>query len=187
MARFEDAIGYVLSAEGGYAEHPNDPGGPTFWGISLRYLKGKGDLGDIDEDGDIDADDVRELTKAEAVAFYRSDFWEALGLTAIRSQMVALRTFDIAVNAGHRAATKILQRAVNALLKGKRSEKRPAKLRVDGVLGPKTLEATNYLKRDEVKLLEKMRALHEDFYRALVERNPNLQPFLDGWVRRARR
>jgi lysozyme family protein len=182
MARFEDAIGYVLDNEGGYAEHPSDPGGPTFWGISLRYLKGKGEKGDIDGDGDIDADDIRELTKAEAIEFYRKDFWNKLKLDALKTQAVACRVFDMAVNIGPRGAVKIAQRAFNGLLEGDDKEDR---LKVDGKLGPKTRKALDSI--DPVEMMDALRLFHAEFYRGLVKKNPQLKVFLDGWLRRAGR
>ena len=181
MAKFEDAIDYVLDNEGGYAEHPSDPGGPTFWGISLRYLKGKGEKGDIDGDGDIDADDVRALTKAEAIEFYRKDFWDKLKLEKLKAQAVACRVFDMAVNMGPRGAVKIAQRAYNGLTEGNEGER----LKLDGKLGPKTRKALDSI--DPVEMMAALRKYHADFYRDLVKRNPKLKVFLIGWLRRAMR
>lgn len=181
MAIFEDAIGYVLDNEGGYAEHPSDPGGATFWGISLRYLKGRGEKGDIDGDGDIDADDIRELTRAQAIGFYRADFWDKLKLDKLKKQAVATRVFDMAVNMGPRAAVKIAQRAYNDILK-KGDE---TKLKLDGKLGPKTRKALDRF--DSVKMMVALREWHAAFYRDLVKRNPKLKVFLIGWLRRAGR
>ena len=179
MAKFDDAIWYVLDNEGDYSEHPSDPGGATFWGISLRYLKGKGEKGDIDGDGDIDADDIRELTKAQAVEFYRADFWDKLKLDALKSQAVACRLFDMAVNMGPRGAVKIAQRAFNELLEGSDDER----LKVDGKLGPKTRKALDSI--EPVEMMVSLRIFHAEFYRDLVKRNPKLKVFLTGWLRRA--
>lgn len=179
MARFEDCIGYVLANEGTYSDHPNDPGGPTFWGISLRFLEASGEWGDIDRDGDVDVDDVRALTRADAIALYATRFWKPLQLQKLTSPAVAQRVLDMAVNAGNTRAVKILQRAINAILD-------PSdKLKIDGKLGPKTRAAANGL--DAVELMAALRDKHEAFYRALVKRNPALEVFLEGWVRRARK
>ena len=175
MAKFKDAIGYVLDNEGGYSEHPSDPGGETFWGISLRYLKGTGEYGDIDDDGDIDADDIRAMTMADAEGFYFRDFWTPLKLDKVESQAVATRVFDMAVNMGLRAAVKIAQKASNtfakalhgkakaaydelvARIEGDSAEIEPGpnlktppespgpNLKVDGKIGPKTIKRLNQL------------------------------------------
>lgn len=176
MAKFEDSVGYVMSNEGTFSDHPHDPGGPTFWGISLRFLEATGT--DIDKDGDIDEDDVRALTRADAIALYGLKFWKPLQLQRMKSQAVATRVLDMAVNMGNRRAVKILQKAVNALL-GDDDEK----LKIDGKLGLKTFGATNSL--DGVELMASLREKHGDFYRALVKKRPDLGVFLEGWLNRA--
>ena len=210
MAKFSDAIGYVLDNEGGYSEHPSDPGGETFWGISLRYLKGTGEYGDIDDDGDIDADDIRAMTMADAEGFHFRDFWTPLKLDTVESQAVATRVFDMAVNMGLRAAVKIAQKASNAFAKvlwaaekqtildewpeGEDPEAAPdpvetgPNLKVDGKIGPKTLARLNELGYiDPIAFMVVLREKHAAFYKALVKKNPSLRVFLTGWLRRANR
>lgn len=178
MAKYEDSVGYVMSNEGTFSDHPNDPGGVTFWGISLRFLESVGDAGDIDKDGDVDADDVRALKRVDAIVFYAERFWKPLRLQMLESQAVATRVLDIAVNAGNRRAVKILQKAVNSFMVGEGS-----KLKVDGQLGPKTREAANAL--DGVELMVALREKHAAFYKAIAKKNPKLKVFLKGWLRRA--
>lgn len=197
MAKFSDAIGYVLDNEGGYSEHPSDPGGETFWGISLRYLKGTGEHGDIDEDGDIDADDIRAMTMADAEGFYFRDFWTPLKLDKVESQAVATRVFDMAVNMGLRAAVKIAQKAANAFQRAVSPEPEEGEerkfapgpnLKIDGRLGKKTLARLNDLGGiDPIAFMVVLREKHAAFYKALVKKNPSLRVFLNGWLRRANR
>jgi len=61
---FDIAHSFTARAEGGYVSNPGDPGGPTKYGVSLRLLRSFGI--DIDRDGDIDQNDVRDLTPAQA-------------------------------------------------------------------------------------------------------------------------
>ncbi|RKZ12239.1 hypothetical protein DRQ32_04160 [bacterium] len=189
MARFEDAIGYVMVNEGGYADHPSDPGGVTNYGISLRYLKGTGEHGDLDGDGDIDADDVREMTYDEACGFFRRDFWDRLPLDAVGSQAVATRVLDMAVNMGPKAAVKVHQRAMNCFAKSTElaiNDEPAKKLKVDGKFGQKTLERTNMLASlDPVEAMVWLRKQHAAFYKALVKKVPSMKVFLVGWLRRA--
>ena len=179
MAKFEDAVGYVMSKEGTFSDHPNDPGGPTFWGVSLRYLESIGEDGDIDKDGDVDRSDVLALRRVDAIVFYAKDFWKPLKLDLIKSQAVATRVLDMAVNAGRKRAVKILQKAVNTFADGDEP-----KLKVDGKLGTKTRAATNAL--DGVELMAALREKHAAFYKALVKKDPDRYgDFLEGWLNRA--
>jgi lysozyme family protein len=185
MARFEDSIGYVLANEGAWSNHPNDPGGATFWGVSLRYLEQSGM--DIDGDGDVDIDDVKALTRTDAIIVFARDFWKPLKLDSVKSQAVATRIFDMAVNMGKNRAVKILQKAANALITAAgaadEDDDRPKKLKVDGILGPKTRAAIDAL--DDVELMASLREHHAEFYRRLADAKPDLRVFLDGWLNRA--
>lgn len=189
MARFEDAIRYVMVNEGGYVDHPSDPGGVTNYGISLRYLKGYGEHGDLDGDGDIDADDVRIVTYDQACEFFRRDFWDRLPLDEVRSQAVATRVLDMAVNMGPRAAVKILQKAANAFAKEAELTENGLEakhLKIDGLFGPKTLARTNTLgDLDAAGFMVALRDYHARFYMALAKKVPSLKVFLKGWLRRA--
>ena len=177
MARFEDSIGYVIAKEGGYVDHPRDPGGPTFWGISLRFLQSEGI--DIDGDGDSDVDDIRAMTPEKAKAIYKEKFWDSIKLDKIDSPAVATRILDMVVNMGIKRGVKIAQRAYNAI-KGDGE----TRLKVDGKLGPKTRKALN--SSDSVEMMASLREHHEQYYRELVKERPDLECFLDGWVNRAR-
>lgn len=189
MAKFEDSIGYVLSAEGGYSDHPRDPGGETFWGISIRFLEREGI--DIDGDGDSDLDDVKALTRADAIAIYATKFWKPLKLHLIDSQAVATRLLDMAVNMGLKRATKVAQRAANKFAEAvdfQESGEPAVRLKLDGKLGPKTRGRLNGLsKLDWSALMQHLRAEHESYYIALVKKRPDLECFLEGWLNRARR
>lgn len=176
MSRFEDAIPTVLQHEGGYCDDANDPGGATNYGISLRYLKQREDRGepwDADSDG-IDAGDIRNLTREQAVEIYRTDWWERNGYEAIENQALATKMLDCAVNLGHERATLIFQRALNTYWTA---------LREDGILGPKTRAAINAAPAGE--LLAEVREQCAEFYMKLVRRRPKMRKFLTGWLRRA--
>lgn len=168
--RFERALEHVLRWEGGYGEHPSDPGGATNFGISLRWLEGQGV--DIDGDGDVDADDIRRLTKEAAGSLYHQFIWDA-AYDQLRSDSCALYVFDMDVNCGEHRAHSIAQQSANAL---------GAALMVDGKLGPKSVAAMNTL--DQAALLAEMRHRRELFYLDLCARKPGLRVFLRGWLRR---
>jgi lysozyme family protein len=164
--RFQAAIRRVLRWEGGLSDNPNDPGGRTNYGISLRWLEHNGI--DVDGDGQVSAKDVDALTPEKASVLYRRYFWSP-ELDLLASDDVAIYVFDMNVNMGQDRAARIAQEA--------------AGVGVDGKLGPKSVAAMNSL--DQAALLAKMRELRASFYRNLAARKPALAVFLRGWLKRA--
>jgi lysozyme family protein len=120
---FDAALAHVLLFEGGYTDHPLDPGGATNLGITQAVLEAS-------RGKPVSKDDVRELTKAEATAIYRQRYWEPARCGALPSG-VDLAVFDCAVNQGTRRATRFLQQAANVA--------------ADGKIGPATLAAVTQL------------------------------------------
>jgi len=108
---FDKLINRVLSHEGGYVNHPDDPGGETNWGISKRsypYL------------------DIKNLTRDEAIAIYRKDFWLRVSGDVL-PEAFAFQALDAAVNHGIETPVRWMQRAANVA--------------DDGIIGPVTLAA----------------------------------------------
>lgn len=116
MANFNLAVEKILAVEGGYSNHPQDPGGETRWGISKRSYP---DL------------DIKNLTKEQAIGIYRRDYWD---YDWIPSQEVAEKLFDMAVNMGVQTSNRYLQHALREL---------GFALNVDGVIGGQTAAATH--------------------------------------------
>lgn len=125
-ARFMECLQVVLRHEGGFVDHPADPGGATNHGISLRYARTRGSLFDLDGDGDVDRDDILLVTPAKAGMVYREWFWRDVRGDDLPAGM-DLAAFDFAVNSGAGRAVKALQRAVGAV--------------PDGFFGPATMES----------------------------------------------
>mgnify|MGYP001580414909 CR=1 FL=1 len=166
MAAFDLAIRVVLAHEGGLADNPNDPGGVTNFGISAKAYPSLG------------ADRIRALTQEEAVAIYKRDWWDGRGYDQIRDQAVATKIFDMSVNMGFTTTVRLVQRALNYLLR------KPKEVTADGVMGPETLGAINGL--DPELLVLTLRAYHCLRYVELVE-GPDLrlETFAKTWLRRA--
>lgn len=173
MANFDRAMRRVLAHEGGYSENPADRGGPTKYGITVPVLANES-WGDLDHDGDVDADDIRKLAEWDAVAIYRRQWWDRWGYVLLADDRVAGKVFDLAVNMGPHRAHVLLQRAC-------RSTGRP--LTEDGILGPITREAVNSAPQDA--LLAALRSEAAGFYRHIVARDASQMVFLKGWLRRA--
>lgn len=116
----------VLEHEGGakFVMDPRDPGGATRWGVSLSFARYQKARFDLDGDGDVDADDIRILPKADAVLAYRECFYDKVRGGDLPA-WAAYPAFDMAVNQGVGAAAKTLQRSIGAV--------------ADGAIGPNTL------------------------------------------------
>lgn len=107
---FEEALARVLRDEGGYSNHPDDPGGPTKYGITLADARAywKADAG---------ADDVRALPLAAAKAIYRARYWDALRCDAL-PRGLDYAVFDYGVNSGVVRAGKALRRRLGLADRG---------------------------------------------------------------------
>ena len=89
---FDACLRFVLQYEGGYVDHPADPGGATNLGITRATLAAW-------RKRPVSKDDMRRLTRAEAAAIYRANYWDAIGGDTL-APGVDLLAFDIAVNMG---------------------------------------------------------------------------------------
>lgn len=173
---FFKALEIVMVHEGGFVDDARDPGGATQFGISLRFLRAQGDdVGDIDGDGDVDADDIRALTPITAGAFYKTQFWDRFAYGDLLEQAVAEKVFDLAVNMGPSAAHKCVQRALRA---------HGFELVDDGILGSISRSMINAAFGQE--LVRALRSEAAGYYRSLVAAAPAKRlPFLKGWLNRA--
>lgn len=114
---FEEAFHKLLGHEGGYSNHPADPGGETMWGVTARVASGKGYKGAM-----------KDLPLDLAKQWYKEDYWNTVRADELPA-VLRYATFDACVNSGPRQAILWLQRGVGAV--------------DDGKLGPNTLRAAN--------------------------------------------
>jgi lysozyme family protein len=173
---FEMAVRFCLRWEGGYVNHPADPGGATNFGITLNTLRGLPDP-DLDGDGDVDADDVRALTVEQARVFYRERVWNALGLDGLPGP-VGVAVFDAAVNCGARRAVVWLQQVCNAAGED---------LACDGLAGPRTREAVRRVcdGRCGAEMLAVAHVLKRMAYYNRLAGDSRFRQFHLGWTNRA--
>jgi lysozyme family protein len=183
MADFDKAIKFINQNEGGYVNDPDDPGGATKFGISLRFLKTLGEYGDFDGDGDIDVDDIKLMSQEDADGIYKRFWWDKYRYGLIKDQEVATKIFDFSINMGASRAHKISQESVNLLPNFFQSANLP--LIVDGILGDKTLSEIN--KAMPERLMVAIMTSAASFYRSLVVKNPTFKKYIDGWIKRAYR
>lgn len=135
---FTDALALVLKHEGGYVNHPEDPGGETKYGISKRAYP---DL------------DIAGLTEEQAGEIYLRDYWMPIKAPELPLP-VALMTFDAAVNMGLKRAAQFAQRCAGAT--------------DDGLIGPVSIACINEAyQQDNQAFLEGLYAERQAFYEKL--------------------
>lgn len=159
MSNFNKAVDIVLAHEGGYVNHPADPGGETKYGITKRSYPNE---------------DIKNLTLTRAKEIYFADFWKPFKYEQIESDAVATKIFDTAVNAGPKRAFRFAQQAVNTLGKN---------IGVDGIFGNGTLAAINSVNPEA--FLKAFRTIQADYYKSIVAADPSKSVFLRGWLARA--
>lgn len=178
MSDFFDRVlaPHITAVEGGYVNDPRDSGGETNHGITAAVARRNGYVGNM-----------RDLTRAQALAIYKSEFYSkpGFGLIALISEPVATELFDSGVNAGPARASTWLQEALNAL---NNQGKLFADIGEDGIAGPGTRRAlTAYLKargkEGEGVLLVALNVLQGAFYIDLSRRRPKDEAFVYGWLR----
>lgn len=169
MANFYAIIPDVLKWEGGYVNHPADPGGATNRGITIGTFRQFYKLSGVSEPS---LENLQALTEEQAVSIYHGAFWSLMRGDEIKDQDIAANLFDFFVNAGNFAVIE-MQKCLVA---------RGAHIKIDGAIGPVTIDAINSAPPE----------LYEDFYQARIEYYkrlahdyPKMAVFLTGWLRRA--
>ena len=170
-------LDFIFCVEGGYFNHPNDPGGETMYGIIKTEARKWGYEGKM-----------RDLPKEVAIEIYKKKYWKATGLMNIKNFAVALSIFDFQVNSGIRGA-KIAQKTANKLYQNRTVEESFKKamegtypLSEDGALGPKSFEVIN--KIPPLEFLMAYNVFQEDQYEDLMRNNSKLRVFDEGWENR---
>lgn len=146
--RAQICIPRILRHEGGFVDHPRDPGGATNLGVTIGTLKRLGI--DVDGDGDSDIVDLRKLSIADATHVYKVEYWDKVRADVLPDG-VDYATADFAVNSGPSRAAKMLQRVVG--------------VKEDGIIGPKTLDAIHA--KDPAKIVNSLCDARLAFLRSL--------------------
>lgn len=175
----EQIINDILVKEGGYVDHPDDAGGPTNFGISLKLLKRYNPNASVA--------DIKNLTKAAAYQIYYDEFYKRTNIYLLSpiSDKITSEVLDSAVNLGPAAAINMLQRALNVF---NIKQQVYADIVVNGALGKATVASLQAFmaKRGaegEVVLLKTLNALQAVRYIELAEITPAKESFVYGWIR----
>jgi lysozyme family protein len=155
--RFNECVTVVLKHEGGFVDHPRDPGGATNMGITLRTLR------DWRGDDSLTADAVRALTEAEAREIYLARYWNPIRGDELPPG-IDLAVFDWAVHGGVGRAARDLQTVLGVT--------------VDGAIGRQTIEAAK--RADPAEVIRRVCERRLDHLRS----RPHWDAFGRGWTRR---
>lgn len=155
-AKFDACHTITAKWEGGWSDHPADPGGKTMYGITQATLSAYlGRPATVQE--------IRQLTKERAKTIYASEYWDKVAGDALPAG-IDLCVYDFGVNSGPSRAVKSLQAALG--------------VKADGWMGQITLAAV--LKADPIKLIDTLCDRRLAFLKAL----PTWSDFGKGWGNR---
>lgn len=115
---FKIALQLVLTHEGGFVDHPKDPGGATMAGVTLATFRSY-------YGADRTAHHLKNITQEQLAHIYLTGFWKPARCDSLPAGL-DYALFDFAVNAGVGRAGKTLQQVVGVT--------------ADGVIGRKTLD-----------------------------------------------
>ena len=153
---FDECLKMLLKHEGGYVNHPSDPGGRTNLGVTQAVYEDW--LGHP-----VTEDDMRALTPEDVAPIYKNNYWDRVRGDDLPAG-VDWCAFDWAVNSGSGRPAKAIQRAVGATQ--------------DGAIGPMTLQAVADLDPD--RIIESVYHTRQKFYEGLK----TFETFGKGWTRR---
>jgi lysozyme family protein len=160
-AVFRRALAFTLKYEGGYVNHPDDPGGMTNKGVTQivynTYRRTRGAV----------LRSVRLIGNDEVEDIYRRSYWERTGCPHL-PPMIAIAAFDFAVNSGVSRSVRYLQQITGSA--------------VDGITGPRTIGAVWSAVNNQTEAI-----VVSDFIekrRRFLQELRTFRVFGKGWMRR---
>lgn len=160
MTAFETCMAFLLEQEGGYVNHPDDPGGPTNLGVTVATWRAW-----IHEP--VTIADMKALTRADVAPLYRVQYWNTIDGDQLPPAL-AMCVFDFGVNASPQRAARMLQDLVGAT--------------ADGHIGPATCRAVQQFVAAHglPELVRQYQQARRAYYRSL----PTFRVFGRGWLNR---
>lgn len=165
MSRIDILSPYILFWEGGFACDPNDRGGATNKGITIKTWMSQG--WDKDGDGCITVSDLKLITDKDAMLIMKKNFWDKWQADRIRSQSLANMLVDWLWCSGV-WGVKIPQAMLG--------------LNADGIVGDKTLCAVNA--QEPKVFFEALKNRRKQYLRDICIKRPANNKFLNGWLKR---
>jgi len=162
MIKFRNALSYIFFVEGGYSNNPKDKGGETKYGITEGTYK----IWIESKDAPEELPPLKGIDKGIAELIYKTMYWDAIRGDELPSGLSTM-VFDSAVHAGPARAIRWLQRAVGE--------------KMDGLIGPKTLDAVHTVSAKGSEFVNKM-VREIAVYRLMLARKNDT--FARGWFNR---
>ena len=156
QSNYDKCLKAILHHEGGYVNHPKDPGGETNLGVTKRVY--------IEHGG---TKDMKELTVEDVAPIYKKGYWDKMKGDDLPGGL-DLCVFDFGVNAGPGRSAKYLQTMIGTV--------------ADGGIGPNTLKAVNaYVSEHGIeKSIENFQEARQGYY----EKLSTFETFGRGWTSR---
>ena len=157
---YQKCLAMILHHEGGYVNHPKDPGGMTNLGVTKRVYE--------DWVGySVSEHTMQNLTEEDVAPIYKKNYWDRIKADDLPSGL-DLCVFDFGVNAGTGRAAKYLQNLIGTV--------------ADGGIGPNTLKAlSKYVDSEGVEsAIKNYQAERQSYY----EKLKTFETFGRGWTRR---
>ncbi len=162
---YEECLQIILHHEGGYVNHPKDPGGETNLGVTKRVYEEWGGT-----------KDMKDLTVDDVAPIYEENYWNRLKGDDL-PEGLDLCVFDFGVNAGPGRAAKYLQQMIGAS--------------ADGAIGPNTLKKLQeYIEEIDADDKNEDEGLHQaiinyqEMRQNYYEKLSTFETFGRGWTRR---
>lgn len=160
MADFGRYASKLIALEGGYVFHPEDEGGPTNGGVTLKTYR--------DFYGEsMTKEDLKEMSYKQWSHIMKTGYWDKCKGDQIENQSLAEIIVDWRVNSGAAGVMKV-QEILGC--------------RPDGIVGPITLSLIN--SSDAEQLFDRLWKARQQFFINIVKRNPRKKVFMNGWMNR---
>ena len=155
-SNYDKCLETILHHEGGYVNHPKDPGGETNLGVTKRVYQEHGGT-----------KDMKDLLVEDVAPIYKKGYWDKMKGDDLPGGL-DLCVFDFGVNAGPGRAAKFLQQMIGTT--------------VDGGIGPNTLaKVEEYVRENgEHETVKKYQEMRQKYYEQLS----TFATFGRGWTRR---
>lgn len=174
MVKLDILAPWILAHEGGYANDPDDRGGATNKGVTIATWRMYGY--DKNGDGKIDEKDVKLISTADATMIMRKNFWNTWKADEIKSQSIANILVDWVWASGVHGI-KIPQQMLG--------------VKVDGIVGRKTIDALNH--QNAVAFFSQLKQRRKQFILSISDKNSTNRQhrknhkFQNGWLNRLSR